>query len=163
MIHDWKPADIEFLLAADPDIQPDAKRGQRLFREVLCSHCHRSGGGGGVLGPDLSSVGNRFGRRDLLTSILQPSKVVAEKYRHAEVTTTDGRIFTGRVVTGGDYRSPTLRIAPDPLRPSKYVELQKTAIDTHRDSPLSPMPVGLLNSLSKEEIQDLLAYLQAGP
>ena len=87
-VREWTLADQELILA-DGDQPRDIERGRKLFREVLCSHCHRRGSAGGVVGPDLSSVGSRFSRRDILTSILDPSRVVAEQYRN---------------VPGGDHR-----------------------------------------------------------
>ena len=150
------------MLAAGSNMAPDLRRGQKLFREALCSSCHRISGNGGVAGPDLTSVAGRFGRRDLLTSILTPSKVVAENYRNAQVVTTDGRVITGRVITGGDYRSTKLRIATDTLRPSLYVEIAKADIETHQLSSISPMPEGLLDRFSKDEIFDLLTFIESG-
>ncbi len=88
--------------------------------------------------------------------------VVAEKYRNAQVVTTDGRVITGRVITGGDYRSPNLRIATDALSPSQTIDIAKADIDTHQLSPVSPMPNGLLDTFSKDEILDLLAFIESG-
>jgi putative heme-binding domain-containing protein len=107
-------------------------------------------------------VANRFGRRDLLLSILEPSRVVDEKYRNEQVITSDGRVLVGRIVTGGDYRATTLRLATDPLRPSQTVEVNKSDIEAHQASPQSPMPAGLLDTLTVNEIQDLLAFLEHG-
>lgn len=59
---------------------PDLARGERLFEAVGCVQCHRVNGKGGSVGPDLSAVGSRFGRRDLLEAILEPQKVVSDQY-----------------------------------------------------------------------------------
>ncbi|MEZ6059360.1 MAG: c-type cytochrome [Planctomycetaceae bacterium] len=141
--------------------QPDTEHGRRLFSEALCLSCHRMNGSGAVVGPDLTSVANRFGRRDLLTSIVSPSSVVAEKYRNMQVVTTSGKVISGRILTGGDYRSTTLRIATDPLRPSQLVEITKAEIESYEPSQTSPMPEGLLNTLSARDVMDLLAFLQS--
>jgi putative heme-binding domain-containing protein len=159
VVREWTIADLDELLAL-PAAGPDLENGRKLFEAVLCSRCHKLANRGGIAGPDLTSVAGRFSRRDILTSILDPSRVIAGKYRNAQIVTTKGKTIVGRVITGGDYRSPKLKIATDPLRPSQVVEITKSEIDIHHESKLSPMPKGLLNTLSQREILDLLAALQ---
>jgi putative heme-binding domain-containing protein len=114
------------------------------------------------VGPDLTGVGARFSRADILRSIIEPSAVVAEIYRNVEVVTADGRVLTGQVLTTGDYRESVLRIQTDPLRPSEVVEVPKSDVEVHWEARTSPMPSGLLNTLTREEIEQLLAYLISG-
>ena len=140
----------------------DAKRGQSLFRDVRCVACHRLNGRGGVLGPDLTAVSRRFSRRDILASIIDPSLVIAEKYRGAQVVTTDGRVINGRVVTGGDYRATELRIVEDSMQPGKITRIKKQDIEISQPSKTSPMPAGLVDTLTAVEILDLLAFLASG-
>src|SRR5262249_7266307 len=54
--------------------------GEAAFRETGCVECHRFGSQGGTVGPDLNGVGKRLLARDLLESILLPSKVIADEY-----------------------------------------------------------------------------------
>lgn len=162
-VRDWKVGDIAEILQADEKRSGNIENGGRLFEEVLCSRCHRMGHRGGVVGPDLTSAANRFSRHDLLKSILAPSDVVAEKYRGVTVQTIDGKTVTGRVVASGDYRSPSIRIATDPLNPSQFTEILKANIEDHQPAQVSPMPTGLLSSLTKEDILDLLTFLVEGP
>lgn len=159
-VREWTLDDLDELLAV-PAKGPDRENGRRLFKAALCSRCHRFGQRGGLVGPDLTSVAGRFSQRDILTSILDPSRVIAGKYRNTQIVTEGGRTIVGRVLTGGDYRSPTLRISTDPLRPSKIEEVEKSDIDVRQDSRLSPMPKGLLNTLTRREILDLLAAMRS--
>ncbi|QEG02284.1 Cytochrome c [Stieleria maiorica] len=157
-VRTWTLSDL--VTALDDVATPgDARRGEALFRDVLCASCHRVAGRGGVLGPDLSSVAARFSTRDILASIVTPSDVIAEKYLSVQVVTTDGKIVSGQIITGGDYRSSTLRLATDPLDPAKVVEIPKQDIQLHRPSDVSPMPEGLLDTLTAADIADLLAFL----
>lgn len=160
-VRDWTVDDIDELLESARD-QANAERGRELFSAALCSRCHRIGNRGGIVGPDLTSVGGRFSPRDLLVSMLDPSAVVAEKYRNVQVVTKDGKTIVGQVITSGDYRSTTVRIATDPLDRTKVVEIAKSNIEEHQESRISPMPKGLLSTLTAEEIADLLAWLGAG-
>jgi putative heme-binding domain-containing protein len=139
----------------------DSERGKQLFVEASCVHCHRVGGFGRLIGPDLTNVNRRFSQHDLLTSIVEPSKVIPEKYQSLQVITTDGRIFVGITALGGDYRSTKLRLATNVLDPYTITEIEKQEIEEIRPSPTSWMPNGLLNTLTAEEVADLLAYLNA--
>ncbi|HJZ56194.1 MAG TPA: c-type cytochrome, partial [Gemmataceae bacterium] len=130
----------------------DRDRGRKAFVKATCAACHD---GGGAIGPSLQGVGKRFGRDDLLTAILQPSRDVSPRYRPTRVTTFDGKAYIGMIVyeatdgvilqTGPDA---TVRIA------GRDIESQRT-LDT------SLMPAGLLDKLTDEEVGDLLAYLQS--
>jgi putative heme-binding domain-containing protein len=160
IVRQWKVEDIDEILAETNTAQ-DAQLGKKLFEAAMCSRCHRSGRMGHFVGPDLTSVSRRFTRRDLLMSVLNPSLVVSEKYRNVQIITNDGRTIIGRPISSGDYRSPIVRVATDPLKPTQVVEISKRDIEIHRDSMLSPMPEGLLNTLTQSEILDLLAFLEA--
>ena len=131
-----------------------------MVSATRCIVCHRVGKRGGTSGPDLTSLARRFSPRDILVSILDPSKVVSEKYRNEAFELKDGRVIVGRVLTG-DYRLPSLHVVPDLLAPEKMVTFLKTDIENNSPVANSPMPTDLLNTLSKEEILDLLAYLIA--
>jgi hypothetical protein len=50
----------------------------------------------------------------------------------------------------------------DPLRPSLVVEIDKRQIADYRQGETSPMPQGLLDGFTLEEIRDLLAFLESG-
>src|SRR5690606_13340468 len=67
-IRQWKPEDLTGDLVKSQH-KPDFEHGKRLFREALCVRCHRVGFDGAAVGPDLTSVGRRFSRADLLESI----------------------------------------------------------------------------------------------
>lgn len=140
----------------------DLRRGKELFSTANCIRCHRMSGRGTPIGPDLTSVASRFGRRDLLEAIVEPSKVVPESYRRQQILTFDGKQFVGQTVPGGDYRSPVLRLRTDPLKPASILEIRKSEIEEVAPSTTSWMPDGLLDTLTREEIFDLLAYLENG-
>ena len=111
IIQQWT---LEKLTAAIAELsrRGDPARGRQLFVEASCVHCHRVGGLGRLIGPDLTNVARRFNQHDLLTSIVEPSKVIPEKYQSMQVVTTDGRIFVGITALGGDcllYTSPSPR------------------------------------------------------
>jgi putative heme-binding domain-containing protein len=156
-VREWQLADF----ANDLDAVAagrDFERGKRLFTETKCVACHRFNGEGLPVGPDLRAVGRRFGRRDLLETILNPSKVIDNKFRNVTIVTHAGKTITGRAVTGDET---SLVVSTDPLKFDEFVRVPLAEIAEQKASPESPMPTALLNSLTREEIFDLLAYLES--
>lgn len=158
-VREWQSRDFEDALKTH---KPDLKRGERMYTAASCILCHQIGTTGRVFGPDLTSVSARFNRRDLLESILNPSKVISEKYRNVTLTTNVGEEHTGRVLLAGDYRRTKVALSTNPLDPKAIVQIDKSSIEKRRFSTVSSMPEGLLNSLTKTEILDLLAYIETG-
>ena len=85
-----------------------------------------------AIGPDLDAVASRFGRRDLLESIVVPSKVVEEKYRNLVIETDAGQVITGQLA-GGNAES--LAIAPDVLEPTQFRRVPRKSIVARHSSP----------------------------
>jgi putative heme-binding domain-containing protein len=157
VVRQWKLPELVDAVAK-LERSPDLERGKAMFHAAQCSRCHRVGKEGQPFGPDLTHVSGRFGRRELLEAIVEPSKVVDEKYRIWQVQTHDGQALTGQLV-GGDQA--TLFLARDPLRTAEFVKLERDNIAARKPDPTSPMPTALLDTLTPEEVQDLLAYLGA--
>ncbi len=138
----------------------DLENGRRVLKQAACTACHVFDGEGLAIGPDLTAIGARFDARAILESILEPSKVIADKYRNVSLTTKQGELIEGRLV---GERENSLLIAPNAYQPSQVRDVKLNAVATRKDSQFSPMPPGLVNSFTREEILDLLALLQAGP
>ena len=137
----------------------DLVNGRRVLKAAACLACHRFGDEGLFLGPDLTVVGARFDARAMLESILEPSRVIDDKYRNVAITTREGELIEGRLVA---ERAKSLLVAPNPYQPSLTREVQRRAIASRNDSRFSPMPAGLLNRFGRDDVLDLLAVLQAG-
>ena len=134
----------------------DFDRGRALFGAAQCFACHRFADEGGAVGPDLTIVSGRFSPRDLFESIILPSKSVSDQYQAITVATTDGRVITGRVVNlAGDK----MMINTNMLDPSATENVDRKQVEEIKPSTVSMMPEGLLNTLNKDEILDLVAYL----
>ena len=137
--------------------QGEPSRGRVLFTEsnrLACSKCHRVRGVGGEVGPDLSDVAGKFGRAQLIESVLEPSRQIVEGYRSTTVATAGGQVLTG-IVKEESARRLTLVDAEGKKRivPTAEIEERK-ASDT------SLMPEGLASAVSPEEFADLVAYLE---
>ena len=160
-VKQWTMNDFVLRLS-DDTYRPDAQRGAGVFVEAMCSRCHRSGARGPAVGPDLTLIASRFSRKDILHSIIEPSHVVAEIYRKVQVATLDGRVIVGRILIEGDYRSQKLQISTDSFKETETIEIDKSEIESVRESPVSPMPSGLVDGFQANEILDLLEYLTVG-
>ena len=151
----WTLEELSTLLAQDPS-GGDGEAGRRAFRKASCVVCHRFGGEGGSRGPDLTGVAARFGSSDLLRTILLPSETVSDQYQDEEVWTKDGKLFLGRAAQQADG-SLVVHLTGEP---SQSVRVASQDVDLRRPHPLSPMPSGLLDVLSAQEILDLIAFLR---
>lgn len=156
LVKEWTTADLQPLLEQVGSAR-NFNRGRDVFYEAQCSACHRYGDQGGAIGPDLTAVAARFKRQDLLESMTEPSKVLSEQYMNTSIETVDGQVLVGRVVEESPEK---LVLRPNPLE-DKTVTIVKSQIETRSPSKVSPMPVGLLNTFSKDDILDLLAYMES--
>lgn len=156
-VRDWKMPDVQ----GDLDKLKTGRsysRGKKAFTEAQCILCHRFGKTGGSVGPELAAVSSRLNSHDILESILLPSKVVSELYQNTILSLKDGDDVIGRIVEENDQK---LSVITDPIKNTK-VEVRKSNVLSRRLSKVSPMPEGLVNFMTKEEILDLIAYLQSG-
>lgn len=157
-VKDWTMEDLLPALETKM-VGRDFERGEKMFAAAKCFSCHRFANRGGAIGPDLTGVSGRFNRRDLLESMIKPSKAISDQYAAVTIITTSGKVVTGRIANlSGD----TLRINTNMLDPGALVGVKRSEIDEMLPSPVSMMPKGLLNTLSKEEILDLMAYMLSG-
>jgi putative membrane-bound dehydrogenase-like protein len=84
--------------------RPDAAGGKRIYEE-RCASCHRLGGEGHALGPDLVTVKNT-GKEKLLVNILDPNREVRPDFISYVVETKDGESLVGLVAN--ETRQPLL-------------------------------------------------------
>lgn len=157
---EWTMNDLEPLLSK-VDRGRSFDGAKKALIAAQCVFCHRVSNDtslpAGLFGPDLTQVSARFGRRDLLDHILNPSKIIDEKFRFLTVTLSDGSQKMGALESEDDER---LILKPNPLSDEK-VEIGRDMISRRDWSSVSPMPAGLLNGLKQDEILDLLAYFEA--
>lgn len=134
----------------------DYENGKNMFAAASCFVCHRFKGQGGAMGPDLTGVSGRFSARDLIESILEPSKAVSDQYEATTFELKDDLPVTGRVV---NLNGDSLMVNTNMLDAGQSVRLQRRRILRSYPSKTSMMPSGLLNALNEEEVLDLMAYL----
>ncbi len=96
----------------------------------------------------------------IVDALVVPSKEIEAKYRVQIVVMVDGKLHSGVVVFEDEK---ILRLSANPLDKNvKVVEIDKQDIDERDESKVSIMPEGLLNTMTRNEILDLLAYIISG-
>ena len=141
------------------DEQAGTPAAGRKSYEERCAACHRFGGIGKDVGPDLTTIASRFKRRDVLESILWPSKVISEQYLPEIFELKDGKVVSGLIVRE-NAATIFVRTAETPDKP---IAVPKAQVANRAASTVSMMPEGLHDKLSAADLSDLLAFMMAPP
>jgi putative heme-binding domain-containing protein len=156
VVKNWKMDDLTVKLESGLAGGRSYENGKKMFAVAACFGCHRFDGEGGATGPDLTVAAGRFSPRDLLESILDPSKEISDQYAAVEIETTDGKKLSGRIINlSGDG----ITLLTNMLDPSSTVTVNRGNIESQKLSKLSMMPTGLLDTLKEDDVLDLLAYV----
>ncbi len=139
-------------LTADVLAKADKSHGRLLFNKT-CATCHTLYGEGAKVGPDLTG-GGRQNLDFLLGKIGDPSAMVSADFRMTILSLKDGRVVTG-VITSKTDSALTLRTVTESLT------VAAGDVDSARPSNLSLMPDGMLETLSPDQVRDLIAYLMS--
>ncbi len=147
-------AEIDELLSSLPD--GDIVRGQAVFNssETACIACHAIGYQGGRIGPDLTRIGQIRERRDLLEALVYPSASFVRSYEPVVAVTAE-ETFNGVRL---EETETHLVLALDA---DSEVRLTRADIEEVRPGTVSVMPSGLAEQLTRGELADLLAFLEA--
>ena len=155
-VKEWQVAELVSLAERGLKRGRNFERGRQLYGAVACAACHRFVNDGGSVGPELTGVVGRFSVRDLLESIVEPSKVISDQYGAINIRMKSGDVISGRI---GNLSGADVNVIEDMFDPGRMTNVRRANIESMEPSSVSMMPEGLLNSLKIEEIQDLLAYL----
>jgi putative heme-binding domain-containing protein len=136
----------------------DPVRGKALLaasakNDLQCLKCHTIRGVGGAVGPDLSVIGKKASRENLIESILYPSKAIADQYVTWVIETKAGLVLTGLLIEETPEQL-TLRDAN-----AKDTTISKKEIDSRAKSPNSLMPSDLLAYMTEDDVVDVVEYL----
>jgi len=155
----WKLEEAVGLLDA-PLTDRDFQNGKSMFAATTCIRCHALGSeGGGNVGPDLTNLGTRFSKKDMLEAIINPNKTVSDQYAATQIMLRNGTSVIGRL-TNQDKLA--YYVSQNPYAPDQVEKILKKNVISLKYSPVSSMLPGLINSLNGEELKDLMAYLIAG-
>jgi putative heme-binding domain-containing protein len=135
------------------------ENGRDMYLSAACMSCHSMGGEGSVIGPELSQLGSRFTPKDMLEAIIEPNKTISDQYAATVFILKNGSSVVGKLVNqdAGYYY-----VSQNPFVPKELNKVPKNQVLEKRASDVSIMYSGLINSMNKNELRDLIAYLMAG-
>ena len=124
----------------------------KLMFDRACASCHMIYGEGGALGPHLDGS-DRKNLFYLLENLIDPSAVVPQDYRMTVITLNDGRVLSGNITEQTRHAITLAGLATVEVIPLSEVVKQEQLEQ-------STMPEGLLQTMSENEVTDLIAFLQ---
>ncbi len=133
----------------------DPARGEAVYRRahLQCQVCHAIGAVGGIVGPDMVSLGASAPVDYIIESLLEPSKKIKEGYATTMLTTKTGGIHSGFLVRADD-REVLLRDAT-----GKTESIPANTVAKQENVPVSLMPPALTATLRRDEFVDLVRFL----
>ena len=135
----------------------DQERGRDLFHSPTgpqCSTCHQVEGKGRALGPDLSAIGARYSRDQLLHHITKPNASIEQQWHlHLITVGENDEPHTGFIITSDVKNLRLLNTL------GAEVEIATDQVTSNVELPTSLMPEGTLDTLTAQEAADLLAFL----
>jgi putative membrane-bound dehydrogenase-like protein len=134
-----------------------AENGRAIFTagKGACISCHRVGGTGNVVGPELTTIGRIRSPRDLLESIVFPDASTAQGYEAHTVETATGQSLLGVI----RRHLPDAIVLVDPTGQEQTIP--RAQITGLQALPTSLMPPGLDRTLTEQELLDLVAFLSS--
>ncbi len=137
-------------------LQGNIARGKELFeehKEAACSRCHRATGEGNLVGPNLASIGTKYGAKELLYHIQYPNAAINYNFVSSSLLMSDGSIVTGLVLerNGGEI---TLGLAN-----GESTKVNTQDVDEEQTQAVSLMPSGLIANFTPQQVADLVEYL----
>ena len=132
----------------------DVERGRKVFYLAKCVNCHVFGEEGRGGGPDLSTVVKRFRRREILESLMFPSRVISDQYVSWSVRLKNHDEITGMFVVESEDELTLITAT------GERVDVAKDQIEERRESSMSIMPEGLIDSMSLHDLVSLMVFLE---
>ncbi len=138
------------------EMKGDAKAGGLVYRNesgAQCISCHQIREEGKMVGPPLTTIGDKLSKRQLYESILAPSAAIPNGYEQWIVRTKDGKAFTGIVVEDTKERVN--------IRDSKgdYHDVPAADVTKRIRQRLSMMADNAVGLVTLQELVDLVEFL----
>lgn len=127
----------------------------KVVFERICANCHQHGTIGNEVGPALTEIG-RKSKETLMHDILDPNAAADPEYINHRLETKDGTIHMGIIAHENDDEITIKKMG------GESVNIPKSEIESFRSLGSSLMMEGLENSMSPQEMADLLEFLQNG-
>ena len=133
----------------------DPVRGKAAFEsnETGCKKCHGISGKERLAGPDLSVIGDKYTREQLIRAVLEPSAMIHPDYGTIVITTVGGKVHTGVLYKRSEKVLELLDAK------GKLLRIPATEIDEEKRSATSLMPADIFKTVKTEQFADMISYL----
>jgi putative heme-binding domain-containing protein len=135
-------------------IAGDRAKGESLFRSAKCGDCHRVGGRGGRLGPDLTHIGKIRSAQHIRDAIVDPGADVRQRYWIVDLVTTDGKSISGFLMNEDTWSVQFIDSA------GQLQSLMKSGLRNFKVEKTSKMP-SYKGQFNAKELDDLVGYLSS--
>jgi putative heme-binding domain-containing protein len=146
------------VMAEPPKAPVSLEEGRGVF-DKLCAQCHKFGVIGKEIGPDLTTMTSRLKKKDILESILWPSKTISDQFEMAMIQTKAGDVISGMV----QRENAQAVFMVTAQAPDKPIRVLKAQIQERKKSSVSMMPEGLVDGLGVGPVGSLMAFLLGRP
>ena len=136
----------------------DPVAGEKVFRNpngANCIRCHQIGTEGGIVGPPLTVIGQKLTKVQLYDSILHPSAEILMGYETWVVRTKSGDTLSGRKTEETDDHVTLLDAD------GKYHDIPAAQVDRKVKQNISLMPEGVSQTMTRQDLVDLVEFLSA--
>ncbi|MFT5523467.1 MAG: putative heme-binding domain-containing protein [Pirellulaceae bacterium] len=158
IVKKWTLADLKDLPAANGE-EKSVMRGMQAFVKSRCDQCHVVKGHGTNLGPDLTEVAKRYKGQKIVQQILSPSSEINKNFQTYQFLLLNGKAINGVVVK---EEPDEYHLLTNLLAPALVTIIAKKDVDEKIASKISSMPAGMVDVLTKDEIGDLVNFLESG-
>lgn len=137
-------------------LRGNLSRGKQIFSQEgssQCQQCHRINGQGRDFGPDLSHIGSKYDRAQILDNILFPSKVIDPNFISYQLETKNDLSYSGFLVS---------KTSDEVVLKDANLQLIRTAsseVKSLQPQQISVMPELLLQNMTAQDVADLIEYL----
>lgn len=133
-------------------LSTDREKGKAIFTGN-CSACHKVNGSGGSVGPELSAIGKKLGKPELLDAIINPSAAIVFGYEPWLINLKDGGSLYGFLLSDNKQT-----IVLKDLSGQKHtIPLDKISSRQKQDKSAMPDPAN--TGLTEQNLADVAEYL----
>ncbi|MEZ6134589.1 MAG: c-type cytochrome [Pirellulaceae bacterium] len=142
LLDEWMPV---------TEMQGDSQNGIAVYKKN-CAQCHKHGDIGVAIGPNLTGMAVHP-KAEILMNVLDPSRSVENNFRVYQILTVTGSVVSG-MLAGESANSMRLIDTQ-----GKEQQVLREDIEEMTASTKSLMPEGFEGSITKQEMADLLTFL----
>jgi len=146
-----KPGGKQFSIPALLKLKEDTAKGKNVFLSK-CISCHKNGTTGNDIGPDLSSIGEKFDQTALLDAIINPNASIVFGYEPVMIKTISGQALYGFLLSEGETT-----VLKDMT--GKQMVIAAGDIESKEKMKMGIMPNAISLGLTEQDLTDLSAYL----